>query len=247
MIKSVVGFFAHPDDETVFCGGITTLMTRQGIDVHFVVATRGEGGEVGEPPVATPENLGSVREKELRCAAQALGATVTVLDYIDPRIGPDEALYAFEADFDGLARQFAEIARHRRADLVLTHGADGEYGHPAHKLVHQAVLYGMRQLYPDALVYTVAANVPTIEDRLWNQNEPAHLALDIRPWAAEKIAAMECHQTQHDLFKRRRNLNTVDEAMRPVESVRRAWPPTDEPPQDAFANLLRTAGAWMPT
>lgn len=248
-LRSVVCCFAHPDDETVLAGGMIALMSRQGVHVHIVCATRGEGGELGEPPVVTsPDHLGVVRERELRCAAEALGASLTVLEYVDPRIGPDDVLSPFEAPFETLARQFAEIARQRQAQVVLTHGGDGEYGHPAHQLVHRAVLHGIQQVYPSALVYTVAATVPSVEDRLWNPNEPAHLALDIRPWAETKVAAMECHRSQHALFKRRRNLQTVSEALRTVESVRRAWTPLapGEPPQDAFADLLRTAGAWSP-
>lgn len=247
-LRSVVCFFAHPDDETVLAGGMIALMAQQGIPVHVVCCTRGEGGELGEPPVVPRRDLlGAAREAELRCAVKALGASLTLLDYADPLIGPDDALMPFEAEFDTLARQFVDIARKRQASLVLTHGSDGEYGHPAHQLVHRAALRGTSHALPDTLVYTVAALVPSIEDRLWNKSEPAHLALDIRPWAEAKVAAMECHVSQHALFKRRKNLQTVREALRTVESCRRSWPDTHgEPPQDEFARLLRTAGAWEP-
>jgi len=246
-LKSAVCFFAHPDDETMLAGGMIALMTSRGIPVQVVCATRGEGGELGDPPVATRMTLGKVREAELRCAVKALGANLTVLDYVDPTIGPDEVLYPFQADFNRLAGQLADIARRHRADVVLTHGADGEYGHPAHQLVHRAVMRGVTYALPNTPIYTVAANVPSIEDRLWNKNEPAHFALDIRPWAEQKIAAMECHVSQHTLFKRRRDLQTVRDALRFTESVRRAYPDTHgEPPDDAFARLLRTAGAWIP-
>ncbi len=247
-LRSVIGFFAHPDDETILAGGMMTFMVQQGIPVHVVCATRGEGGEVGEPPVvADRADLGAVREAELRCAMEQLGVTVSVLDYVDPTIGPDDVLYAFDADFDQLAWKFADLARQQQATLVLTHGTDGEYGHPAHQLVNRAVLAGIQQYLPGTLVYSVAANVASIEDRLWNQSEPAHFALDIRPWAAQKVAAMECHESQHALFKRRKKLRTVREALVKIESVRRQWPDTHgEPPRDHFAELLRTAGAWTP-
>lgn len=247
-IKSVVGIFAHPDDETVMAGGIVRLLTQQGVKVHLVSATRGEGGETGAPIISLARtDLGHVRERELRCAAQALGATVSLLNYTDPVIGPDDTLRAFEADFATLARQIANIASRHEADVILTHGSDGEYGHPAHVLVHRAVVEGITRLYPRAMIYTVAANVASIEDRLWNSSQPAHLALDIRPWAEAKIAAMECHQTQHALFMRRRKLSNVREALRTVESLRKIHPdPHDTPPSDAFATLLRTAGAWQP-
>jgi LmbE family N-acetylglucosaminyl deacetylase len=248
MIQSVVGFFAHPDDETILAGGILALLSQQGIPAHIVCATRGEGGELGDPPVARRETLGQVREAELRCAARALGASLTILNYVDPLISPDDVLYPFEADFDVLTRQFVDMTRRLRASLVLTHGSDGEYGHPAHQLVHQAVMRGIPSALPNTLVYTVAANVPSIEDRLWNKSEPAHLVLDIRPWAEQKIAAMECHRSQAALFKRRRNLASIREALRTTESVRRAWPDTHgEPPDDDFARLLRGAGAWRPS
>ncbi|MCU0497270.1 MAG: PIG-L family deacetylase [Anaerolineae bacterium] len=247
-MKSVVGFFAHPDDETVLAGGLTAMLIQQNIPVHLVCATRGEGGETGPSVLMLRrETLGAAREAELRCAAMALGASVEVLNYIDPTIGQDEVLRAFEVSLDTLARQFAAILHERRADLVLTHGTDGEYGHPAHQLVHRAVIAAVKQYFPRALVYSVAARVPTIEDDLWNQNQIAHFALDIRPWAAQKIAAMECHASQHELFLRKSNQNTVSETLRVVESVRRMWPVSDdEPPQDAFANLLRLIGAWSP-
>ena len=114
-------------------------------------------------------------------------------------------------------------------------------------MVSRATLEGIRHLFPNTLVYTVAARVPTLEDHIWNQNEPAHFALDIRPWSEAKVAAMECHVTQHALFKRRRSLKTVREALRTVESVRRQWPEVPEGlPQDLFASLLQQAGAWIP-
>ena len=171
--RSVVGFFAHPDDETILAGGMMALLVQQGVPVHVVCATRGQGGETGEPPVVDDRrDLGGVREAELRCAMQQLDVSVSVLDYVDPTIGPDDVLYAFEADFETLARQFADLARQRQATVVLTHGTDGEYGHPAHQLVNRAVLAGIQHFLPSALVYSVAANVPSIEDRLWNQSEP---------------------------------------------------------------------------
>jgi N-acetylglucosamine malate deacetylase 2 len=247
-LKSALALFAHPDDETVLAGGIIRLMTQQGVNVHIVSATRGEGGETGEPVIRVPrDELGAVRVRELQCAARTLGATAETLDYVDPLIGPDDALCAFDCDFGTLARQFGALAVRHRADLVLTHGTDGEYGHPAHVLVHRAVMEGVRAAAPQTMIYTVAADVPGIEDHMWNQNQPAHFAIDIRAWGEAKIAAMECHVTQHALFVRRRKLQTVREALRTVESVRRVHPEVyEEQPRDAFASLLMTAGAWMP-
>lgn len=248
-LRSVVCCFAHPDDETILAGGMITLMTQQGILVHIVSATRGEGGELGVPTeVRSHERLGAVRERELRCAADALGATAQTLGYEDPRIGPDELLFPFEADFDTLVQQIARVLRERKADLILTHGAAGEYGHPAHRLVHRAVSQAVEHLYPKALLYSVAAKAPGLSDRLWNEDEPAHLALDIRPWASAKTAAMECHRSQHALYMRHKRLRSVAEALRTNESARRVFPALEQgdPAEDSFTRLLLSAGAWRP-
>ncbi|MBW2469668.1 MAG: PIG-L family deacetylase, partial [Deltaproteobacteria bacterium] len=48
---------AHPDDETLFGGGTLARYARQGHAIYILETTRGEGGEVGEPPLTTRENL----------------------------------------------------------------------------------------------------------------------------------------------------------------------------------------------
>lgn len=46
---NLLAFFAHPDDETMLIGGTLALLSQAGFDVHYLCATRGEGGELGEP------------------------------------------------------------------------------------------------------------------------------------------------------------------------------------------------------
>ena len=61
---NVLAIFVHPDDETMLVGGTLALLARSGAAVHYLSARRGEGGELGEPPLTTQENLGKVRETE---------------------------------------------------------------------------------------------------------------------------------------------------------------------------------------
>lgn len=42
--------FAHPDDETMLCGGALALLAKEGWKVHYGCATRGEVDEAGEAP-----------------------------------------------------------------------------------------------------------------------------------------------------------------------------------------------------
>lgn len=245
-MNTVLIVCAHPDDETMLVGGTLALLSSRGLAVHILCATRGEGGELGEPPVCSREELGAVRERELHCAAERLGAaSVQVLNYVDPLIGEDETLHPFKADFGTLTCEIQTAMSAVGADVLLSHGSDGEYGHPAHQLLHRATRQAVETAAQHATFYSFAANVPGIEDRIWNKSELAHLVLDVRPWLDVKEAAAMCHVTQHALF-RRRGARSIREALRTVESLHRHWPPLDDIRQDPLADLLLAAGAWTP-
>ncbi len=144
---NILAFFAHPDDETMLGGGTLALLARLGCQVHYLSATRGEGGEVGEPPVCSQEELGRVREKELACAVHALGgSSLDFLSYVDPRVGMDNTLYPYTGDLPRLAGEVVQHIRQLGAGVVITHGSNGEYGHPAHLLTHQAVRRAVESL-----------------------------------------------------------------------------------------------------
>jgi N-acetylglucosamine malate deacetylase 2 len=252
MSLDVIAFFAHPDDETMLAGGTLALLASHGARVHVLIATRGEGGELGEPPLCTREQLGQVRENELRCAAQALGAaSLAMMDYIDPTVGPEDALFAFTENVEGLAAQVEEAIHYWKAGALISHGINGEYGHPAHKLVYQAARQAVSSLEQEApLFYTVQGIFPGHpHPRLANEDTPAHLVIDIAPYLAQKTSAALCHKTQHALFVRRRSEEAgrqlrVEEVVQHLESLYRAWPPVDdsEPVHDALADLLWASG-----
>ncbi|HUF38596.1 MAG TPA: PIG-L deacetylase family protein [Anaerolineales bacterium] len=229
---NILPFFAHPDDETILTGGTLALLAKHGAQVHYLCATRGEGGEVGDPPVCAAEELGAVREAELVCAVGKLGGrSLTFLGYEDPRVGPDEALYAFTDDLTGLAGQVAATVRQFDIDAILTHGSNGEYGHPAHVLCHQAALVAAMS-FPEGeqpAVYTFSA---FFDDhpypRLLNKDDPADLVIDVSGVRTQKLAAALCHKTQHALFVRRRSEEvgrrlTVEDVIIETESLGRAF------------------------
>src|SRR5919109_2517390 len=70
--KRLLGIFAHPDDEGTMSGALLKYSTLD-IETGLIYATRGEVGEIADPVLATPENLGEVREGEMRAAAEVLG------------------------------------------------------------------------------------------------------------------------------------------------------------------------------
>ncbi|MGE5220863.1 MAG: PIG-L deacetylase family protein [Omnitrophica WOR_2 bacterium] len=248
---NVLAFFAHPDDETMLAGGILALLAKNGAQVHYVSATRGEGGEMGEPPICTREELGEVREKELVCAVQALkGRSLTFLGYVDPAIGPDDTLYAYTDNLTLLAGQLDASIRQFGIDVVITHGSNGEYGHPAHLLSHQAALVALESFSvtdpktPAPFLYTAAASFPGHpRPRLTNKDDPADLVVDITPVRKQKEDAALCHRTQHALFVRRPSEEAgrklaVSETILLLEGLRRVIPAGEDLSGDPLVELL---------
>ena len=144
-MSRVVSIGAHPDDETAFAGGLLAKHVSERSDVQIICLTRGEGGELGEPPLCSVQELGAVRERELRRAAAALGATdVTFLDFVDPRIAVGEPGRPIDATHEELTAAIGREIERLRPDIVITHGSNGEYGHPQHIATHQAVRQARR-------------------------------------------------------------------------------------------------------
>ena len=234
---------AHPDDETVFGGGTLAMLSEKGVQIHLLSATRGEGGEVGEPPLCRPSELGEVREQELRCAAAALGIqSVTFLDYVDPNISGNGQLNAFHADLETLSSQIRSQMKLHQAQVILSHGSEGEYGHPAHILMHQAVLKAVKT--ERLTLYTFSANFEGHpRARLANKHDPADFILFIEPWFPQKLAGALCHRSQNALFVRRQSSEagrplSVAEVMLKVESLHRAWPVECDHELDPLAQFL---------
>jgi LmbE family N-acetylglucosaminyl deacetylase len=146
----MMGIWAHPDDEAFGQAGTMARATANGHPVAIVCATRGEEGEISDPELATPENLGMVREQELRRACAAVGVTdVSFLDYRDGHVQ--------EADVEEATGRIVYHIRRFRPDVVVTFAANGGYGHFDHMAVHRLALAAVaaaadQARYPEQLV-----------------------------------------------------------------------------------------------
>ena len=104
-------------------------------------------------------------------------------------------------------------------DLVLTHGSNGEYGHPQHIYTHQAVcnaLAGIEETI--ALMTWQAWHEPSLYARVLNRDDPADVIFDISPWRKAKVNAAMCHKTQHAMFLRNTGLPSVADMVWTAES-----------------------------
>jgi LmbE family N-acetylglucosaminyl deacetylase len=128
---SLLAVLAHPDDESLGIGGTIAKYASEGVDVHLVTATRGEAGRFF-PERERPSNddVGRVREAELRAAATALGIRdVRVLGI------PDGGLD--QVDPDTVLRRLVACIREVRPAVAVTFDPFGAYGHPDHIAISQ--------------------------------------------------------------------------------------------------------------
>jgi LmbE family N-acetylglucosaminyl deacetylase len=126
---------AHPDDESLGFGGTLARYAAEGVEVSLVVATRGERGRFGDgsEPHPGPEELGRIRERELRSASAVLGIRhLRFLDYLDGEVDQADPLEA--------TARIASLVRELRPHVVLTFDPYGAYGHPDHIAVSQFAL-----------------------------------------------------------------------------------------------------------
>lgn len=134
---------AHPDDEAFGCGSLLAHAQAAGVESVVACATRGELGEPAPglcPGRPTPEQLGAIREAELRTATAMLGvARVDVLDWRDSGMDGDPApgslCAASPADVQDA---MAAIIDRERPDVVVT--LDASDGHRDHAVVRDATL-----------------------------------------------------------------------------------------------------------
>ena len=139
--KKLLGIYAHPDDEGTM-GGALLYYSTQGAETGLVYATRGEVGEIADPALATPENLGQVREGEMRAAAEVLGVhNLWFLDYRDSGMAgtpENEAPGAFvRVSAAEVVGKLVAIIRQFRPQVIVTFDESGAYGHPDHIAIYR--------------------------------------------------------------------------------------------------------------
>jgi len=125
-LGTILGVWAHPDDETYLCGGLMARAVRAGDRVACITATRGELGSPDEQRWPNGAPLAAVRTAEMETALAILGVTEHHwLDY------PDGGCAA--GDQDEAVRRVVAVMEEVRPDTVLTFGPDGMTGHDDHK------------------------------------------------------------------------------------------------------------------
>lgn len=215
-LGTVLGIWAHPDDETYLTAGIMAASVRRGDRVVCVTATRGELGSFDEErwPTAT---LGAVREKELLASLSVLGVTEHVfLDYADggcAGVPRDEAI--------GRVRAIMEEVR---PDAVFSFGPDGMTGHPDHKSTCEWATEAFRlAAKPGARLY-YATTTPEWASEFVPAMQPFNVFMEPGTPPVTPPAALAVHvRVQGELLDRK--LEAISKHVSQVEGMLAAFGP----------------------
>jgi len=212
--RTILGVFAHPDDESLACGGTLARLADAGARVVVMCASQGEAGSLCDPSlIPDGESLAGVRVRELNDAAAVLGVSeVIILDH------PDGALR-----WSRVPQFHAEIVQaldRYHPDAVITFAEDGLYWHVDHIGVHERTYTAVLSLgaaAPPLYYVTMREGVmrevvdaahakgrAPAESSFWgiaadafgHHARPPSFVIDVRNWVPRKLAALRCHRTQ---------------------------------------------------
>lgn len=204
-LGTVLGVWAHPDDEAYLSAGLMALARDAGQRVVCVTATRGEHG-TADPGTWPPRRLGRLREAELRASLAVLGVSEHhFLDLVDGTLARQDQAAAVAR----IAALVAEV----QPDTIVTFGPDGLTGHPDHRRISSWATAARELAAPSArLLYatTTAAHHErwtAIYDRFdiyLEPDLPAHttpegVALEVvldGPMADRKLVALRAQASQ---------------------------------------------------
>lgn len=214
----VIFVFAHPDDESFSSGGTIAKLTKEGNIVKLITATKGERGELGNPPMTTKENLGKTREQELGKVAKILGISkIYFLDFKDGTLSKIPKKLLIDKIYS--------ISQLEKPDVIVTFNKEGGSKHPDHMMISVCATEAFGKylrrakkhvrLYHSEIPKTLLMKLSQdgIDYKAFGPIKGTHLSkittiIDISSTLDLKIKAIKCHKTQNqdvERFLRRSN------------------------------------------
>ena len=187
--RRVLAVVAHPDDESFGLGALLSTFAAAGAEVHVLCLTRGEASTLR----GVEGDLATIREHELRAAADALGVRgVDLRDLPDGRLAElDRAVIDDEVERAVLAT---------RPDGVITFDTTGISGHPDHVAATEATVRVAGRHELPVLAWTLPESIcGTLAEEGFAGflgRPPTEIDLELTVDRTAQRAAVECHPSQ---------------------------------------------------
>lgn len=148
-LGSILGIWAHPDDEAWSMSGLARHAICNGQKVYIVTATRGEKGNVDGHDNTEGMNLAIVREQEMRDSLDCIGDIAHQwLEYHDGELK--------QADSNMLVSDLQDAIARYKPDSIITFEPNGITGHDDHRAISLATKQAVsRSQYKPQLYYAV--------------------------------------------------------------------------------------------
>lgn len=198
--RPVLAVFAHPDDERVI-GPLLSRLSREGREVHLVIATDGSKGVRDHAGIPAGPALAAARKLEAECSAKRLGVRELHL------LGLEDGGLASFGTLGRLRTELTGIIERVSPGVIITFGPEGGTGHPDHRLVGNVTTQIIQADERHRTVELLYASLPTERLRDAPRSSPtvngmAEDLLTVRvPFEdRDRIAGEEsfgCHRTQY--------------------------------------------------
>ena len=214
--KTVVAFFAHPDDAEIFCGGTLIRLSQLGYAVHVVTAAAGDCGTM----TLSPDAISAIRRKEAETAVGLIGGEYHWLGEMDGKVS-----YRPES-----IQRAVDLFRRINPTLVFTHPRHDYM--PDHEQVHLlARMASFLFTAPNA-----SATVPVPEnahiphlyfndplggaDPYTGQMVPAATLVDVTDVHPMKLHMLACHTSQREWLRAHHGMDEYLDATARRDAVR---------------------------
>ena len=216
---TILAIFAHPDDE-IGVGSSLAHYSDLGVFTVLACASRGEAATIYCEDCATRETLADVRTHELECAVRNIG--IGQLRWLG---WPDGGIPSLPRE--RAIGRIVTLIREIQPDVLLTHPENGLYPHPDHLAVWEIVRaaydaaadisqypqagkpWATSRLYTRALPQRYFDQAPEFAAARVELNgqllpfiptpdEDVDVTMHVEAWAPRRLAAWECHRSQHN-------------------------------------------------
>ena len=212
MNRSVLAFFAHPDDAEILCAGTLSLLKKAGYSIHIATIALGDKGTATH----SKEDIIRIRRAEAIKAAGILGGSYHCLDFEDIYI-----FYQRES-----IDKASALVRKLQPEIVFTHSPDDYMlDHELTSKIVQTACFttGMKNLaIPEKpfgpVPYLYYTDAVESKDKFGNRIKPG-IFVDISAEIETKEEMLASHASQRDWLMAH---HKVDEYLLAMKSVARS-------------------------